>query len=250
LKKFIAVIEAAGVATSVAGCGGSGSGLTSASTCQDWNAATSAERGAYLNHADGNDDAAIEAPYVDYVCTMTVKLGSGPAPLGGVPEPAVADADDEIIARFEDASDGVLRGQAARAMVDKAKALDRLGRSDEAISVYRELLARFPNDAEAERARELLRAMSSEGQGGDVSGERQREVHVEVHHGDEVPSSATGVVVVAYWAEVFPGVFASGDTIGELIDAVEQAIALYVTEPGQSAPVAVELVSVGFTVRM
>ncbi len=63
----------------------------------------------------------------------------------------------------------------------------------------------------------------------------ERVVEVKVHHGGEVPSSGTGVVVGAYWAEVFPGVFASGDTIGDLIDAAEQAIALYVKEPERVA---------------
>jgi hypothetical protein len=54
---------------------------------------------------------------------------------------------------------------------------------------------------------------------------------------EEVPSSGTGVVAGAHWAEVFPGVFASGDRLGDLIDAAEQVIALHVKEPGQRAPV-------------
>ncbi len=41
----------------------------------------------------------------------------------------------------------------------------------------------------------------------------------------------------AYWAtvEAFPGVFATGDTLDELRESLEEGIALYVAEPAQPA---------------
>jgi predicted RNase H-like HicB family nuclease len=62
----------------------------------------------------------------------------------------------------------------------------------------------------------------------------QRELHVDVHHENG-----------AYWAEVreLPGCFASGATVAELVEAIEEAVALYLAPPeGEaSAPLAVEL---------
>ncbi len=61
----------------------------------------------------------------------------------------------------------------------------------------------------------------------------QRELHVDVHREDG-----------SYWAEVreLPGCFASGDTVAELIESVEEAVALYLAPPkGEAPPVAVEL---------
>jgi predicted RNase H-like HicB family nuclease len=61
----------------------------------------------------------------------------------------------------------------------------------------------------------------------------QRELHVDVHRDDG-----------SYWAEVreLPGCFASGDTVAELIESVEEAVALYLAPPeGKAPPVAVEL---------
>ena len=59
-------------------------------------------------------------------------------------------------------------------------------------------------------------------------------VHVDVHHEEG-----------SYWAEVreLPGCFASGDTVAELIEAVEEAVALYLAPPeaDEVPPVAVEL---------
>jgi hypothetical protein len=45
-----------------------------------------------------------------------------------------------------------------------------------------------------------------------------RQLHVDIHHEDG-----------SYWAEVreLPGCFASGDTAAELIESVEEAVALY-----------------------
>jgi predicted RNase H-like HicB family nuclease len=63
---------------------------------------------------------------------------------------------------------------------------------------------------------------------------KQLAVHVDVHHEDG-----------SYWAEVreLPGCFASGDTIAELIESVEEAVALYLAPPeADEVPVvAVEL---------
>jgi predicted RNase H-like HicB family nuclease len=65
-------------------------------------------------------------------------------------------------------------------------------------------------------------------------GMQQLAVHVDVHHEES-----------SYWAEVreLPGCFASGDTIAELIESVEEAVALYLAPPGadEAPPVAVQL---------
>lgn len=49
----------------------------------------------------------------------------------------------------------------------------------------------------------------------------------------------------SYWAEVreLPGCFASGDTPAELIESVEEAVALYLAPEGadESPPVTIEL---------
>lgn len=61
----------------------------------------------------------------------------------------------------------------------------------------------------------------------------QRALHVDVHREDG-----------SYWAEVreLPGCFASGDTVAELIESVEEAVALYLAPPeGEVAPVSFEL---------
>lgn len=62
----------------------------------------------------------------------------------------------------------------------------------------------------------------------------QRQLHVEVHNEDG-----------SYWAEVreLPGCFASGDTVAELIESVEEAVALYLAPEGidQVPPVTIEL---------
>lgn len=61
----------------------------------------------------------------------------------------------------------------------------------------------------------------------------QRELHVDVHREDG-----------SYWAEVreLPGCFASGDTVAELIESVEEAVALYLAPPeGEPSRVAIAL---------
>jgi len=61
----------------------------------------------------------------------------------------------------------------------------------------------------------------------------QRALHVDVHHEDG-----------SYWAEVreLPGCFASGGTVAELIESVEEAVALYLAPPeGEARPVWFEL---------
>jgi predicted RNase H-like HicB family nuclease len=59
-------------------------------------------------------------------------------------------------------------------------------------------------------------------------------LHVDVHREDG-----------SYWAEVreLPGCFASGDTVTELVESVEEAVALYLAPPdAEEAPtVAIEL---------
>src|SRR5438270_878200 len=53
----------------------------------------------------------------------------------------------------------------------------------------------------------------------------QQALHVDVHHEDG-----------SYWAEVreLPGCFAAGDTIAELIESVEEGVALYLASPERS----------------
>ena len=47
-----------------------------------------------------------------------------------------------------------------------------------------------------------------------------------IHHEDDT-----------YWAEVpeLPGVFASGDNVDELLDALKEAVALYLGDAGQAS---------------
>lgn len=62
---------------------------------------------------------------------------------------------------------------------------------------------------------------------------QQLALHVDVHHEDG-----------SYWAEVreLPGCFASGDNTAELIESVEEAVALYLAPPEGEAPqVSIEL---------
>ena len=62
---------------------------------------------------------------------------------------------------------------------------------------------------------------------------QQLALHVDVHREDG-----------SYWAEVreLPGCFASGDTVGELIESVEVAVPLYLAPTEGEAPsVAIEL---------
>jgi predicted RNase H-like HicB family nuclease len=62
---------------------------------------------------------------------------------------------------------------------------------------------------------------------------QQLAVNVDVHREDG-----------SYWAEVreLPGCFASGDTVAELIESAEEAVALYLAPPEGEAPsVAIEL---------
>jgi predicted RNase H-like HicB family nuclease len=62
---------------------------------------------------------------------------------------------------------------------------------------------------------------------------QQLALHVDVHREDG-----------SYWAEVreLPGCFASGDTVAELVESVEEAVALYLAPPEGEAPsVAIEL---------
>jgi predicted RNase H-like HicB family nuclease len=62
---------------------------------------------------------------------------------------------------------------------------------------------------------------------------QQLALHVDVHREDG-----------SYWAQVreLPGCFASGDTVAELIESVEEAVALYLAPPEGEAPsVAIEL---------
>lgn len=58
------------------------------------------------------------------------------------------------------------------------------------------------------------------------------QLHVDVHNEDG-----------SYWAEVreLPGCFASGHTVAELIESVEEAVAMYLADGSESPPVAPEL---------
>jgi predicted RNase H-like HicB family nuclease len=62
---------------------------------------------------------------------------------------------------------------------------------------------------------------------------QQLALHVDVHREDG-----------SYWAEVreLPGCFGSGDTVAELIESVEEAVALYLApQKGEAPSVAIEL---------
>jgi predicted RNase H-like HicB family nuclease len=62
---------------------------------------------------------------------------------------------------------------------------------------------------------------------------QQLALRVDVHHEEG-----------SYWAEVreLPGCFAAGHSIAELIDSVEEGVALYLASPGSEPPwVKVEL---------
>jgi predicted RNase H-like HicB family nuclease len=65
-------------------------------------------------------------------------------------------------------------------------------------------------------------------------GHMPRQLHVNVHQEDG-----------SYWAEVqeLPGCFAAGDTVAELIESIEAAVALYLAPPDveEAPPVAIEL---------
>jgi predicted RNase H-like HicB family nuclease len=69
-----------------------------------------------------------------------------------------------------------------------------------------------------------------------IGDQMPRQLHVNVRHEDG-----------SYWAEVqeLPGCFASGDTAAELIESVEEAVALYLapSDADEAPPVAIELAS-------
>ncbi len=67
------------------------------------------------------------------------------------------------------------------------------------------------------------------------------ELTVTVHHEDD-----------HYWAQVdqLPGCFATGDTAGELVDAISEAISLYLADQAPAgAPVATQVASLGVHVE-
>lgn len=68
----------------------------------------------------------------------------------------------------------------------------------------------------------------------------QRELHVEVHREEG-----------SYWAEVrdLPGCFASGDTAAEVIESVEEAVALYLV-PAEGEPNPVEIALAGLDLSL
>lgn len=76
----------------------------------------------------------------------------------------------------------------------------------------------------------------------DRDGQMPRQLHVSVHHEDG-----------SYWAEVqeLPGCFASGDTIAELIESVEEAVALYLApaDADDAQPVAIELAGIDLSLE-
>lgn len=72
-------------------------------------------------------------------------------------------------------------------------------------------------------------------------GQMPRQLHVNVHREDG-----------SYWAEVqeLPGCFASGDTVPELIDSVEEAVALYLAPPDANEPPPVAINLAGFDLSL
>jgi tetratricopeptide (TPR) repeat protein len=54
---------------------------------------------------------------------------------------------DTILARFHDVTDAALRGQVALALINKALALDALGRDDESHAVHRHMVTHFGDEA-------------------------------------------------------------------------------------------------------
>jgi predicted RNase H-like HicB family nuclease len=69
----------------------------------------------------------------------------------------------------------------------------------------------------------------------------QRELHVDVHHEDG-----------AYWAQVreLPGCFASGATVAELVEAIEEAVALYLAPPEAEGPASLAVEVAGFNLSL
>ncbi|OAI39294.1 hypothetical protein AYO39_00420 [Actinobacteria bacterium SCGC AG-212-D09] len=56
----------------------------------------------------------------------------------------------------------------------------------------------------------------------------------------------------SYWAEAtqLPGCFAAGDTVADLLDSVEEAVALYLASAEADVlPVAIKLVGLEFTLQ-
>lgn len=54
----------------------------------------------------------------------------------------------------------------------------------------------------------------------------------------------------SYWAEVdqLPGCFASGSSVDELLEALREAVSLYLSEPGAKQVVVPQFTSVGYEV--
>jgi signal transduction histidine kinase len=71
--------------------------------------------------------------------------------------------DDDLVARFGEASELELRVEVARALLNQGVALDQLGRSDEALPVYDDLVARFGGASEFELRVEVARALLHKG---------------------------------------------------------------------------------------
>lgn len=75
-----------------------------------------------------------------------------------------------------------------------------------------------------------------------VSQPARKQLRVDVHHEDG-----------SYWAEVreLPGCFASGDAPGELVEAVEEAVGLYLApaDGDEAPPLAIELAGLDFAVN-
>jgi tetratricopeptide (TPR) repeat protein len=70
---------------------------------------------------------------------------------------------DDVVARFEAASEPALREQVAQALVDKGLRLGALGRSDEAIAVFDDVVARFEAASEPALREQVARALVSKG---------------------------------------------------------------------------------------
>jgi hypothetical protein len=72
-------------------------------------------------------------------------------------------------------------------------------------------------------------------------GQMSKQLHVNVHQEDG-----------SYWAEVqeLPGCFASGDTVAELVESVEEAVALYLAPPDVKDAPAVAIELAGFDLSL
>ena len=68
---------------------------------------------------------------------------------------------DDLVGRFQEATEPELREQVARALVNKGGALGDLGRNEEAIAVYNQVVDRFGDAPEPELREQVARAQAA-----------------------------------------------------------------------------------------